>query len=221
MKRHCIIVGFGTGVGLGMARAFGNAGFQLGLIARNPSKYTDTIAALAAEGITATMAAADVSDEPALKQAIAKLQQAQGAAEVLVYNAVSPTFGKPTTLTASQLSQDFLVNVVGALVAVQAVLPDMKSRRQGSLLFTGGGWAHYPWDDASAIGMGKAALRNFTLTLAQELADTGIRVGMVSIMGQVAPGTSFDPDRIGEAFLAMHNQPPEGYQPEFLFQGEK
>ncbi len=36
MKPLCIIIGFGTGVGLGIARAFGQAGFQLGLIARNP-----------------------------------------------------------------------------------------------------------------------------------------------------------------------------------------
>jgi NADP-dependent 3-hydroxy acid dehydrogenase YdfG len=106
-------------------------------------------------------------------------------------------------------------------IAVQAVLPSMKSSRQGSLLFTGGAWAHYPWDEASSIGMGKAALRSLVLSLAQELTDAGIRVGMVSIMGQVAPGTSFDPDLIGDAFLAMYRQPPEGYQPEFLFQEEK
>jgi NAD(P)-dependent dehydrogenase (short-subunit alcohol dehydrogenase family) len=219
MKPLCIIVGFGTGVGLGIARAFGNAGFQLGLIVRNPSKYADEIATLSELGIESQIEAADVSDEQALGNAIAKLQQAQGIAEVLIYSAVSPTFGKPTTLTASQLAQDFAVNVVGALVAVQAVLPSMKSSQRGSLLFTGGGWAHYPWDEASSIGIGKAGLRSLALTLAQELSDTNIRVGMVSIMGQVALGTPFDPDRIGDAFLAMHRQPAEGFQPELLFQG--
>jgi NADP-dependent 3-hydroxy acid dehydrogenase YdfG len=219
MKPLCIIVGFGTGVGLGIAHAFGNAGFQLGLIARNPSKYADTITALSESGIEAAIEAADASNEQALGNAIAKLQQTHGTAEVLVYNAVSPTFGKPTTLTASQLAQDFAVNVVGALVAVQAVLPSMKSSQRGSLLFTGGGWAHYPWDEASSIGIGKAALRSLTLTLAQELSATAIRVGMVSIMGKVAPNTPFDPDKIGNAFLAMHRQSEEGYNPEQLFQG--
>ncbi len=219
MKPLCIIVGFGTGVGFGIARAFGNAGFQLGLIARNPSKYADAISALSELGIESTIEAADVSNEQALGAAIAKLQQAYGTAEVLVYNAVSATFGKPTTLTASQLAQDFAVNVVGALVAVKAVLPSMKSSQRGSLLFTGGGWAHYPWDEASSIGIGKAGLRSLVLTLAQELSDTKIRLGMVSIMGQVAPDTPFSPDKIGDAFLAMHLQSSEGYQPELLFQG--
>lgn len=219
MKPLCIIVGFGTGVGLGIARAFGNAGFQLGLIARQSSKYADAIASLAESGIEAAIEAADVSDEGALENAIAKLQQAQGTAEVLVYNAVSPSYGKPTTLNAPQLTQDFGVNVVGALVAVQAVLPGMKANQRGSLLFTGGGWAHYPWDGAAAISIGKAGLRSFVLTLAQELAGTEIHVGMVSIMGQVAPDTPFDPNKIGDAFLAMHRQSTEGFQPELLFQG--
>ncbi|NJN31487.1 MAG: SDR family NAD(P)-dependent oxidoreductase [Synechococcales cyanobacterium RM1_1_8] len=220
MKPLCIIVGFGTGVGLGIARTSGNAGFQLGLIARNPAKYADVLSELSESGIEAQIEAADVSDELALGNAIAKLQQAQGIAEVLIYNAVSPNFGKPTTLKASQLAQDFAVNVVGALVAAQAVLPSMKSNQRGSLLFTGGGWAHYPWDEASSIGIGKAGLRSLALTLAQELSETPIRIGMVSIMGQVAPDTPFDPDKIGDAFLAMHRQPAEGYQPELLFQWE-
>jgi NADP-dependent 3-hydroxy acid dehydrogenase YdfG len=219
MKPLCIVVGFGTGVGLGIAHAFGKAGFQLGLIARNPSKYADVLKDLAESGIEASIEAADVSDEKALGNAIAKLQQGFDSADVLVYNAVSPNYGKPTTLTASGLSQDFGVNVVGALVAVKAVLPSMKSNSRGSLLFTGGGWAHYPWDEAASISIGKAGLRSLVLTLAQELTNTKIRVGMVSIMGQVATGTPFDPDKIGAAFVEMHRQSAEGFQPEILFQG--
>jgi short-subunit dehydrogenase len=42
----CIIVGFGTGVGLGIAHAFGKAGFSLGLIARSPQKYADAVQSL-------------------------------------------------------------------------------------------------------------------------------------------------------------------------------
>jgi short-subunit dehydrogenase len=219
MKPLCIIVGFGTGVGMGIAEAFGKDGFQLGLIARNPLKYANVLKFLSEAGIEARIEAADVSDEQSLIDAIDKLQQEIGTAEVLIYNAVSPTFGKPTTLTATQLAQDFRVNVVGALVAAKAVLPAMQTKGQGNLLFTGGGWAHYPWDEASSISIGKAGLRSLALTLAQELAGTEIRVGMVSIMGQVAPGTPFDPSKIGAAFLELYRQPTDKFQSEVLFQG--
>lgn len=218
MKPLCIIVGFGTGVGLGVARAFGQAGFQLGLIARNPSKYTGALQSLIEAGIDATFEAADVSHEQSLTDAITKLQQSQKA-EVLIYNVVSPTYGKPTSLDAEKVVQDFRVNVVGALVAVKAVIPNMLSQRSGSILFTGGGWAHYPWDEAASISIGKAGLRSLALTLSQELANTNVRVGLISIMGQVAPDTPFDPDKIGGAFLVMHRQSKDEYQTEMLFKG--
>ncbi|BAZ08404.1 short-chain dehydrogenase/reductase SDR [Calothrix sp. NIES-4071] len=218
MKPLCIIVGFGTGVGLGIARAFGQAGFQLGLIARNPSKYTGALQSLLEAGIDATFEAADVSNEKSLTDAISRLQQSS-TAEVLIYNVVSPTYGKPTSLDAEQVVQDFRANVVGALVAAKAVVPSMKTQEHGSILFTGGGWAHYPWDEASSISIGKAGLRSLTFTLSQELSNTNVRVGMVSIMGQVAPDTPFDPDKIGAVFLKMHNQSKDEYQTEILFKG--
>jgi NAD(P)-dependent dehydrogenase (short-subunit alcohol dehydrogenase family) len=87
------------------------------------------------------------------------------------------------------------------------------------ILFTGGDWAHYPWDEAAEIAVGKAGLRSLTLTLAHELAATNIRAGMVSIMGQVAPNTPFDPDRIGEALLELHQQSTADFQPELMFKG--
>ncbi len=214
----CIIVGYGAGVGQGIALAFGEAGFRLGLIARNPAKLAEPLRQLTDAGIEAVLIAADAGDENALTSAIGAISTDEST-DVLVYNAVSPTFGKPSTLSATQLVSDFQVDVVGALVAAQTVLPSMFSRRSGCILFTGGGWAHYPWDQASSIGIGKSGLRNLALTLAQELADSGVRVGMISIMGQVAPGTQFDPGLIGHAFLKVYNQPPSEHEPELLFKG--
>ena len=46
----CAIVGFGVGVSMGVARAFGREGYALALVARNPSKLTENSQALATEG---------------------------------------------------------------------------------------------------------------------------------------------------------------------------
>jgi NADP-dependent 3-hydroxy acid dehydrogenase YdfG len=217
-KPLCIIVGYGAGVGQGIALAFGKAGFRLGLIARNPTKLAEPLRQLTDAGIEAVLKAADAGDENALTSAISAISADEGA-DVLVYNAVSATLGKPSTLSASQLVNDFRVDVVGALVAAQTVLPSMRSRRIGCILFTGGGWAHYPWDQVASIGIGKSGLRSLALTFAQELADSGVRVGLISIMGQVAPGTQFDPGSIGQAFLKVYERPPSEHEPELLFKG--
>ena len=217
-KPLCILVGYGAGVGQGTALAFGKAGFRLGLISRNPTKLAEPLRQLTDGGIETAVKAADASDENALASAIGELCANKGT-EVLIYNAVAPTFGKPSTLEASQLVNDFRVDVAGALVAAQTVLPSMRAQRQGCILFTGGGWAHYPWDQAASIGIGKAGLRSLGHVLAQELADSGVRIGIISIMGQVEPGTPFDPSVIGHAFLKMYERPSAEHETELLFKG--
>lgn len=215
----CIIVGFGSGVGLGIAHAFGKAGFSLGLIARSPQKYADIVKSLKDINIPCEIVAGDAADEASLNSAIATLTQTHGTPDVLVYNVVSGGYGKPTSLISDQLLQDFKSNVAGALIAAKGVLPGMQAQSHGSILFTGGGWAHYPWDGAASMSIGKAGIRSLAMTLAQELQDTPIRIGLVSIMGQVAPGTPFDPEKIGEAFLTMHQKPIESYETEWMFKG--
>jgi hypothetical protein len=50
----------------------------------------------------------------------------------------------------------------------------------------------------------KSALRGFVLASAPAFAARGLRLGTVTVAGQVASGGPFDPDRIAEAFWTMH-----------------
>lgn len=214
----CAIVGFGSGVSLGVAKAFGNEGYALALIARTPTKLAAAATALQQQGMTVQTFAADAGQPDALVQAMTQVQAAMGDPEVLVYNAATFTVGQPTTLTVAQLTADWRVNVVGALVAVQQVVPAMRSRGQGTILLTGGGLALNPMADVASLAIGKAGLRNLTFSLAQELASSGIHVATVTICGMVAPGTLFDPDAIAQAYLALHHQPKADWQTEWVYQ---
>ena len=64
-------------------------------------------------------------------------------------------------------------------------------------------------------------LRNLAATLSRELAGDGVRVGMVSIMGQVASGTPFDPAKIGEAFLRAYYSPANEFKSEVRSRGQR
>jgi NAD(P)-dependent dehydrogenase (short-subunit alcohol dehydrogenase family) len=216
-KSVCLIVGFGPGVGFGLAKVFGREGFQLALLSRNPSRHADLLAEIFDAGFTAKSFAADAGDEKSLCAAIAQAAQELGETGVLIYNAIAPTFVKPTQLTTEQLVADFRVNVAGALAATRAVLPGMKARGRGTILFTGGGWALQPWDGAASPSIGKAGIRSLAYTLAQELGGSGIHVGTVTIAGQVAAGTHFDPDKIAEAYLKLHRQPPGKFETEIIY----
>ena len=195
-QKVCAIVGFGTGVSMGVARAFAQEGYVLALLARNPSKLTDNTQVLKADGYTVQTFAADAGDEASLLQAFRQIRTEMGEPEVLVYNAAAFTPGKPSSISLEELVADFRVNVAGALVAVQQVLPAMKANGKGTILLTGGGLALQPFADASSLAIGKAGIRSLAFTLAQELQDSGIRVGTVTICGTVQPGPILIPMRL-------------------------
>jgi short-subunit dehydrogenase len=216
-QKICALVGFGTGVSMGVAKVFGKEGYTLALLARNPDKLVENAQALQAEGCSLQTFAADAGDEASLVQAFTQIRAELGDPEVLIYNAAAFTAGKPTTITSEQLIADFRVNVGGALVAAQQVIPAMKANGKGTILLTGGGLALNPFADASSLAIGKAGIRSLAFSLAQELASDGIHVGTVTICGTVQPGTHFDPDAIAQSYLALHKQPPEAFETEVIY----
>lgn len=218
-QKHAIIVGAGPGIGLGAARAFGADGFAVSLLARGKDHLERATRSLVADGITAAGFVADAADAGSLVGGIESAISAGGVADTLIYNAVAFSQGPPTTVDPATLTHDFAVNVTGALVATKAVLPGMRQRGTGTLLFTGGGWAIYPDPAFASTGISKGALRTFVTLLAQELKGTGIRVATLTVMGTVQPGSAFDPDAIGRAYLDLYRQPTDGFPVEIQYRG--
>ena len=189
-----VIVGIGPGLGTALAERFGRGGFAVTGLGRNPSRMPEA-------GID--VAAADAGRAEDLRAALARI----GPVSMLIYNAYRMTQSEgPASLDPEQVVEDFRVNVAGALVAAQAVLPAMRAAGKGTILFTRG-------------GIGKAGLRSLALSMHKELAPTGIHVGTVTIAGQIQPGGSFDPARIADAFWSMHTDSPDAFRAELVFKG--
>jgi hypothetical protein len=94
----------------------------------------------------------------------------------------------------------------------------MRAAGVGTILFTGGGFADHPVPALATLSLGKAALRSAATILGAELAEDATRVATVTIAGQVAPGTAFDPDLIAERFWQIV-QSDGDWQSEFRFEG--
>jgi len=107
--------------------------------------------------------------------------------------------------------------VVGALIAAQACIPHMREAGQGMILFTGGGLALHPAPAYSSLAVGKAALRNLTKSLHDELKGDGIHVATVTIAGFVQAGTYFDPAKIAEAYFDLYAQPADSLDWEIVY----
>jgi len=206
-KPVALIIGMGRGLSAALAMRFAQGGFAIAGFARNPDASAELAATMAERGHQVVLRAVDASDAGSLTQAIAAIEAELGPVEVLIYNAYRATIGLPSEVPVDQVVEDFRVNVAGALAAIHAVLPGMRQRGKGSILLTGGGLALDPtgWLPAASLAIGKAGIRNFAQTLHKELSETGIRVATVTITGQIAPQTAFDPYLIAQTYWQLHD----------------
>ena len=111
---------------------------------------------------------------------------------------------------------DFKVNVAGALVSAQQVIPLMLDKREGTILFTGGGLAIEPFPMYTSLAIGKAGIRNLSHSLYAELKSKNIHAATVIVTGFVKPDTKYAPGLIAEEFWKLHLQKREEFQREII-----
>jgi NADP-dependent 3-hydroxy acid dehydrogenase YdfG len=216
MKPVVIVAGVGPGIGTSIARAFGTEGFAIALLARDPARLAKRHAEITAAGITAAPFVVDLANFVAIQGAVEHVRAWAGGDPVsLVYNAFAIQQGSADQLAMADSEHAIRVNFLAATQLTALVAPAMRASGTGSLLFTGGGAALHPYAGLSSLCAGKAALRMWVLTLAEDLAGTGIRVGTVTVHGRVERGTAFDPDDIAAALVRLHRGTDEGVEIHF------
>jgi NADP-dependent 3-hydroxy acid dehydrogenase YdfG len=204
------IVGAGPGLGLSVARTFGQHGYQVALISRNAKALAGYVKGLSEAGITAEGFAADAASTESLSAALGMAADRFRGIDVLEF---SPYAGlaitDPATLTVEDLRPQVETLLYGAVTAAQAVLPAMLKRGAGTLLFTAGGGSISPYPMLASMNVAQAATRNWALNLHNVLAGKGIYVAHVAIntmIGAEAPEgiPHAHPDDIADVYWELH-----------------
>jgi len=218
VSQVCLVVGAGPGIGSAVGMAFAKEGYGVALAARNAAKLQPQCDEIRrSTGRAARAYAADAGDESSLRALFQQVTAELGAPEVVIYNAASAHKGRPTAVSPQQWVEDFHINVVGALVCAQLAAPPMREQGHGTILFTGGGFAHEPSAPYASLSADKAALRNLTYSLAQELGGHGIHVATVTVYGFLQVGTHFDPQRIAATYVRLHHQTRGKFEIEVIY----
>ncbi|RQH04909.1 SDR family NAD(P)-dependent oxidoreductase [Paraburkholderia dinghuensis] len=189
-KNVIAVLGAGPGIGLAVARKFGHEGYQVALLARNAAKLDGFVSTLASEGIDAAAFPCDVSESAQLVTALKNVKARFGGIDVLEYGptAEAASLVAPRKITLDNVTPVFARILLGAVVAVNEVLPDMLERRRGALLFTAPASAITPVLFSSNLAIAAAGLRNYASSLYVDLARDGIYSGMVTIAGLIVEG---------------------------------
>jgi NAD(P)-dependent dehydrogenase (short-subunit alcohol dehydrogenase family) len=212
-----VVVGAGPGLGAAIAHRFAREGFPITLIARGRDAAEQIAARVRERGVPVLPLRADVTDEDALRSAIERSLEEFGVPDVVVYNAALIRRDAPGDLTAKQYADAYAVNVVGALTAAAHAVPVMASRGRGSFIITSG--MPEPVAQYTSLSLGKAAVRALAEILHQQYGPHGVHVATVTVYGNVAPGSNFDPDDIAERYWRVHTQPRDDWELDHPYTG--
>jgi len=199
-KPVCAVVGVGPGNGAAIARRFAAEGYAVALVARSAG----FIEALAGEvGPPARAYPCDAAEPAELERAFKSIRDELGNVEVLVYNAGSGVWGTVEEITPDAFEISWRVNALGALVSAQQVIPMMKRRGQGTIVYIGATASRRGGPKSAGFSSAKGAQRLLAESMARHLWPAGLHVALVIVDGVVdLPRTRERmPDRPDEFFV--------------------
>ena len=181
MAKAVLITGAATGIGRETARRFAAEGYCVAVhYFKSEMAAQLLLEELKARHATAIPIRADIRDGTAVEAMVEKACRAFGHLDALVYNAGISQQKLFTDITQHEWNDMFAVNVTGAYRCIQAALPDMISRKRGSIVTVSSIWGVVGASCEVHYSASKAALIGLTKSLAKELGPSGIRVNCVA-----------------------------------------
>ena len=173
-----LVTGASSGIGAATARALGRRGATVVLAARRRPELEAQARSIEEAGAVALALATDLSDPGQLPRLVEATLASFGRVDVLV-NGAGALWSKPVAASPpDEIGRLMAVNLLGAVLLTQAVLPGMLARRHGSIVTVGslsGRVAMEPLYSATKYG-----LRGFSLGLRRQLLGSGVEVSLVS-----------------------------------------
>jgi NAD(P)-dependent dehydrogenase (short-subunit alcohol dehydrogenase family) len=137
-----LVTGAATGIGNLTARALATAGHtvyasMLDVADRNAARATDLLDTARREGWDLRVVDLDVQSETAADAAVATILGEAGRLDTVVHNAGHLYIGYVEAFTPEDIHRLFDINAIGIQRVNRAVLPHMRGRRSGLLLYVG------------------------------------------------------------------------------------
>lgn len=173
MKNHkplIIITGASSGIGAGIARRFSEAGFSLGLLARNLNALEEL------QLPHSIYIETDVTDPMAFKNAVIASEKKFGPVDCLINNAGFGKSGDFNTISNSDNETTVRVNLLGVMNGIEAVLPGMQSRQSGTIINISLLADRNARPELATYAATKAAVKSLTESLRMANAKHGVRI---------------------------------------------
>jgi short-subunit dehydrogenase len=208
--RVFIVTGASSGIGLATAHVLAERGAKVALLARSG----DALEKLAQQLPGSLPLTADMTQFEQVREAVGAAHRHYGRIDGLVNNAGRSYAAAVEEIDPGLFDEIFHLNVLGPLIAMQAVIPIMRSQGGGSIVNINSGTAFMTVPQYSVYSSSKRALLGFSLTARGELEKDHI---VVSEIYPFITATNFGKNRMGNpAGGGPAANYAEGDKPEFV-----
>lgn len=174
--RHALVTGAGQGIGEAIARQLLARGASVTVLGRRAETLRKLVDAFPGR---CRMALADVSSESEVTAAFAQAAAAQGAIDILVNNAGQARSAPFMKMDAALWQNMLAVNLTGAMLCMQQVLPGMVAQGWGRIVNVASTAGLKGYSYVAAYCAAKHGVLGLTRALALEVAQKGVTVNAV------------------------------------------
>ena len=221
-------VGVRWGVGGAVSQKFAREGFLVVLTTRNAANAAALQAAIGEQGGESIIVELDLASRDSISNAFAQIREQAGDPDVLVYNAgylegrdLPPEKELLEHIPFELFETAQHISSSGPFLVVKEVLPAMRERGEGSILFSNNssslrGRKRYT---GQSLYYPRVLMRTLAQALTEEYSEYGVHVANVVIDGTIdSPGTRavprsqqhpellINPVAIADAFYYLHTQ---------------
>lgn len=195
-EKVALITGSSRGIGEAIATDFANAGAKVIITAREHVNAELVASGIRGNGGVAHAYAYDASQSGTGEKLVEQITNDIGKLDILINNAAILRPHVVAKLSEQEFDEIFTVNTKAAIFLCQFCLPLLEQSDHGAVVNITAAGAHRPMEGIGAYCASKAAMINFTHTLAKEWASKKIRVNALT-PGSVATDMILptDPER--------------------------
>lgn len=171
--KHIIVSGASSGIGRAISTRLLQQGYRVTGVARDFSKFP-------CDDQRFTPVCMDLSDLDELPARLDALIKKDSVIDGLICCAGSGRFGSLEEFSPPQIRKLLDLNLTSQLYLVRAVLPGMKQRGSGNIVFMGSEAALAGGKRGAVYSAAKFGLRGLAQALRQECAASGLRVSIIN-----------------------------------------
>jgi NAD(P)-dependent dehydrogenase (short-subunit alcohol dehydrogenase family) len=178
--KRVFISGGGSGIGAGLVEAFTAQGSRVAFVDIADAPSRALVERLSPDARHAPrFDHCDITDMPAFKSTIGRIEAEFGGIDVLINNAANDDRHRIDEVTPDYWDDRMAVNLKHQFFAAQTAWPGMKARGGGVILNFGSISWHLGLPDIALYQTAKAGIEGLTRSLARELGRDNIRVNTI------------------------------------------